>query len=54
MHKFIRDVKEHAVCGILVSQNSGISTKNNFDIEIKTQEHRQHKWGVEQGEVNEL
>lgn len=35
INKFIRDVKEHSICGILVSQNSGISTKNNFDIEIK-------------------
>jgi len=33
--KFIRDITENNVCGILVSQNSGISTKNNFEIDFK-------------------
>jgi hypothetical protein len=32
--KFHRDIKENNICGILVSQNSGISTKHNFSIEI--------------------
>ena len=34
INKFHRDVKENNMCGILISQNSGISTKNNFSIEI--------------------
>jgi hypothetical protein len=32
--KFHRDIKENNICGILVSQNSGISCKHNFEIEI--------------------
>lgn len=32
--KFLRDITENSVCGILVSQNSGISTKNNFEIDF--------------------
>jgi len=34
INKFLRDIKENDICGILISQNSGISTKNNFSIEI--------------------
>jgi hypothetical protein len=35
INKFYRDVNENNMCGILVSQNSGISTKNNFSVEFK-------------------
>ncbi|MEO9258021.1 MAG: hypothetical protein ABI207_06540 [Crocinitomicaceae bacterium] len=33
--KFYRDINENNMCGILVSQNSGISTKPNFSVEFK-------------------
>ena len=32
--KFIRDTTDKNMCGILISQQSGISTKHNFEIEI--------------------
>lgn len=34
INKFIRDISENNISGILVSQNSGISTKNNFEIDF--------------------
>jgi hypothetical protein len=34
INKFHRDIKENNICGILISQNSGISNKNDFSIDI--------------------